>query len=46
MFWLLLFIAFYFAELHMQRLKNLRHLSEKLKDDAWMYPELESTLGI
>lgn len=33
-------------DLHMQRLKNLRLLAEKLKDDAWMYPELESALGI
>lgn len=33
-------------ELHVQRLENLRHLAEKLKDDAWMYPELENTLGI
>lgn len=30
----------------MQRLENLRQLADKLKDDAWMYPELESTLGI
>lgn len=33
-------------ELHMQRLEGLRHLAEKLKDDAWMYPELEASLGI
>lgn len=33
-------------EVHLQRLEQLRHLAEKLKDDAWIYPDLEATLGI
>lgn len=33
-------------ELHTQRLEQLRRLSEKLKEDAWLYPDLEATLGI
>ncbi|GFR11121.1 uncharacterized protein TNCT_174201 [Trichonephila clavata] len=33
-------------ELHTQRLEQLRSLSEKLKEDAWLYPDLETTLGI
>ncbi|GFU44669.1 uncharacterized protein NPIL_651091 [Nephila pilipes] len=33
-------------ELHTQRLEQLRRLAEKLKEDAWLYPDLEATLGI
>nr|XP_015916762.1 uncharacterized protein LOC107446592 isoform X3 [Parasteatoda tepidariorum] len=33
-------------ELHHQRLEQLRHLAEKLKEDAWMYPDLETKLGL
>ncbi|PRD31513.1 UNVERIFIED_CONTAM: hypothetical protein NCL1_23316 [Trichonephila clavipes] len=33
-------------ELHTQRLEQLRGLSEKLKEDAWLYPDLEATLGL
>ncbi|GBN68211.1 hypothetical protein AVEN_118419-1 [Araneus ventricosus] len=33
-------------ELHLQRLEQLRHLAEKLKEDAWLYPDFEATLGI
>jgi len=33
-------------ELHLQRLKSLRELSDKLKDDSWKYPSVDKLLGL
>ncbi|GIY02298.1 uncharacterized protein CDAR_112761 [Caerostris darwini] len=33
-------------ELHMQRLEQMRQVAEKLKEDAWLYPDIETKLGI
>ncbi|XP_054156121.1 uncharacterized protein LOC128954552 [Oppia nitens] len=33
-------------DLHLQRVKNLREVSDKLKEDVWKYPTVESLLGL
>ncbi|CAG2102615.1 unnamed protein product [Medioppia subpectinata] len=33
-------------DLHSQRLKSLREVSDKLKEDVWKYPTVQTLLGL
>lgn len=32
--------------LHEQRMKNMREVADKLKEDSWKYPPVEKLLGL